>query len=161
MKPNNTLFWCVILFVLLILSSCADRRVASIPDTHLQPANLPQIGTPSSKTPDKTQYEIPRPRVLYTMIEKAEKELNQGRPRAAFQTLERAMAIDGQDPLIWHLMAQSRQLQGDFRQAESLARKSNTLARTNPELTKKNWDLIADALEKQGRVQEAEAARLK
>ncbi len=161
MKPNNTLFWCVILFVLLILSSCADRRVTSIPDTHLPPANLPQIGTPSSKTPNKTQYDIPRTRAVDTMIAKAEKELKLGRPMVAFQTLERALAIDGQDPLIWHLMAKARQMQGDFRQAESLARKSNTLARTNPGLTKENWNLMADVLEKQGRVQEAEAARLK
>lgn len=161
MKPNNTLFWCVILLVLLILSSCAKRQVASIPDTHLPPTNLPQIGTPSYKTPEKTQSEVPRPGVVDTMIAKAKKELNQGQPMAAFQTLERALAIDGQDPLIWHLMAKARKMQGDFRQAESLARKSNTLARTNPGLTKKNWNLIADALEKQGHVQEAKAARLK
>lgn len=159
MKLNSPLYWSVVLFALLLLSSCAKQHVASVPDTHLPPANLPQIGTPSPNAPDKTKYK--RPKAVDIMIAKAKKELNQGRPMVAFQTLERALAIDGQDPLIWHLMAKSRQMQGAFRQAEFLARKSNTLAGNNPGLTKKNWHLIADALEKQGRVQEAEAVRLK
>ncbi|SLM27845.1 conserved exported hypothetical protein [Desulfamplus magnetovallimortis] len=163
MKRIHTLFSYLILFVLLLtLSSCADHRVASIPtDTRFPPEQLPQIGTPTPKMPDKTPYLPKRPKAVDTMITKAKKELDRKLPEAAFQTLERALSIDGQDPMIWHLMAKAREMQGEFHQAESLARKSNSLVRSNPRLTKKNWLLIADVLEKQGYIQEAEAARLK
>lgn len=163
MKLINTRFQYVILFVMLLtLSSCAQHQMVSIPDTHVPPDNLPQIGTPPPRTPDQIFGAPPkRLKAVDSMISKAKKELYRGQPKVAFQTLERALSIDGQDPMVWHLMAKARQMQGEFSQAESLARKSNALSRSNPRLTKKNWNLIADVLEKQGYTQEAEAARLK
>ncbi len=166
MKPNNIHFRYVNLFVLatfalLILSSCADHRVASIPDTHLPPTHLPQIGTPLPNASDKRPDAPQRSKAMDSMISKAKRQLDRERPGDAFQTLERALTIDGQDPMVWHLMAKAREMQGAFHQAESLARKSNTLAGKTPGLTKKNWRLIADVLEKQGDIQGAEAARLR
>jgi len=158
MKAFSSIQWTVFIIILFFTASCADHRVASIPQTHLPP----EIGSPSSNTvPAPHPRKKSRPPILDTLISKARKELNSGHPDAAFQTLERALNIDGQDPLVWHLMAKIRSMQGQYGQAESLARKSNTLSAGSPSLKKKNWRVIANALEKQGRSQESNLARQK
>ena len=121
----------------------------SCPGNHA--ANHYSANRGSGAQPAKTT----RPAVFDTMIAKAEKQLGRNDPTAAFQTLERALAIDGQAPLVWHLMAKARLSQGNFAQAQSLARKSNTLAGHRPDLKKKNWTVIAQALEKQGKTRAA------
>ncbi|GAB6145743.1 tetratricopeptide repeat protein [Desulfocicer niacini] len=162
MKLFSSIRWIILLIILFFTASCADHRVVSIPRTHLPPEigspppqtipeSLPQMGKKKPLAP----HEKRRPPILDTLIGKARKQLNLRRPEAAFQTLERALNVDGQDPLVWHLMAKARAMQGQYSQAESLARKSNSLSASSPSLKKKNWQVIANALEKQGRTQEA------
>lgn len=168
MKQISSIQWIMLLIILFFTASCADHRVASIP----RPPLPPEIGSPPPKTTPETlpqmgkkkpliPREKSRPPILNTLIGKARKQLNHSQPEAAFQTLERALNVDGQDPLVWHLMAKARTMQGQYGQAESLARKSKTLSAGSPSLIKENWQVIADALEKQGRAQEAALARQK
>ncbi len=117
--------------------------------------------TVASYFPSAPAVEKKRPQVLRSMIDRANTQIRQGQPAQAFQTLERALSIDGQDPLVWHLMAKAQQDQGQYGQAKSLAEKSNTLAGSDSSLKKKNWQIIAQALDKQGKFQEAEQARLR
>ena len=178
MKQNPFVRWATICSALLLIpcfmASCAKTRISSIPQTHELPRQVPEIGDPAPektiKKPSQPQPEghsllVPpkklRPAILNTMIRKAEKQLFLHRPDTAFQTLERALAIDGRDPEIWHLMAKARLMNGQYRQAESLARKSNSLAGDNRSLKKKNGEIIIRALEEQGRVDEADQAREK
>ena len=131
---------CLIFLFSAFMFSCAKPGITPFPRTHIPPDNLPQIGgkqLPSS-------IERSRPAIVETMIAKAKKQLGQNRPEQAFQTLERALAVDGRDPMVWHLMARARQIQGRFGQADSLARKSNTLAAGNPSLMEKNRQIISD-----------------
>lgn len=137
-----------LVLTICLIFSCA-RRPVDLPTTHLPPENVPQIG--STYAPASTAH--PRPAIVETMILKAEKELSQNRPQEAFQTLERALAVDGTDPMVWHLMSKARLVQHQYAQAESLARKSNTLAGSDPLLREKNLEIIAAVKEKQGRVQ--------
>ena len=127
----------------LFICSCAKPAVAPFPNAHVPPENLPQIGTSS---PQK-QTTPARPAIVDNLIRRAEKQLNQHQPDAAFRTLERALTIDGRDPLIWHLMAKARLDQGQFDQARSLARKSNTLAADDHDLKAKNSQIITAASE--------------
>lgn len=162
MTLKNCTVFCFYTFAIVFLFSCASRQEVNLP----QPAptrnlpqtmpseNLPQIGTRHAALPGKTS----RPPVLTSMIKKAEKELRSENPAAAFNTLERALGIDNQDPLIWHLMARAQLMQENFDQADTLARKSNTLAVQAPSLKKKNWGIISEALEKQGKSLEAAEA---
>ena len=175
-KHNLFVRWAAICSVLLLIpffmASCAKTRISSIPETHVPPRQVPEIGDPAPgktiKKPVQPQPERPslpapkkqpRPAILNTIIRKAEKELFLNKPDIAFQTLERALAIDGRDPEIWHLMAKARLMKEQYHQAESLARKSNTLAGDDRSLKKKNWKIIIRALEEQGRVEEADKAR--
>lgn len=158
MKTANFLIIC--LFCCLI--SCADHRpakpTAQPPPGHKSPAHpapesLPTIGgrqTASVKT---------RPAILENYIESARRQLRADRPAEAFRTLERALEIDGQDPMVWHLMARARLMQENPGQAAACARRSNALA--GPALQKKNWLVIGDALAAQGRTAEADAAYAK
>ncbi|MDY0374313.1 MAG: hypothetical protein RBQ72_01130 [Desulfobacterium sp.] len=176
MKQNLFLRWAAICSVLLLIpcfmASCAKTRIPPIPQTHEPPRRVPEIGAPppgkTMEQPVQPQPERPsppapqkepRPAILNTLIRKAEKELLLRKPDIAFQTLERALAIDGRDPEVWHLMAKSRLMNGQYRQAESLARKSNTLAGDDRSLKKENWKIIIRSLEEQGRVEEADQAR--
>lgn len=178
MKQNLFVRWVticsVLLFIPFFMASCAKNRISSIPQTHEPPRQVPEIGAPppgkAIKKPVQPQPERhsllvppkePRPAIVKTMIRKAEKQLFLHKPDTAFQTLERALAIDGRDPEVWHLMAKARLMNGQYRQAESLARKSNTLAGDDRSLKKKNWKIIIHALEEQGRMEEADQARAK
>lgn len=131
----------MILVFSVFVFSCAKPGVAPLPRTHLPPENLPQIG---GKQP-VSSMEKSRPAILENMIAKAKKQLGQNQPEAAFQTLERALAVDGRDPVVWHLMAGIRMVQKEYDQAESLARKSNTLAAGDFSLKEKNRQIIMDA----------------
>lgn len=145
---------------LFLVSACADRRVVPAPDTHIPPASVPRIG---GSAPGETRHaarDTTRPNArdvgnqrteaLNRVIRKAERQLSQNRPKAAFATLEQALAMDGQDPYVWHLMARVRLAQGRYRQAISLAQKSDTLAGSHPGLKEKNADLIRRARASQG-----------
>ena len=141
----------LLLLLSLLTVSCARPRPETFPRTDRAPEttlkNIPPRTVPPAEQPARGG----RPALFDTMIARAEKQLGRNEPAAAFQTLERALSIDGQAPLVWHLMAKARLDQGNFDQAQSLARKSNTLAGRRPDLKKKNWRIIARALEKQGK----------
>lgn len=169
--------WALGLMTLLFLSSCAslqETRQSQVPPAAKRPpidkqqtpvskerplpaANLPQIGTRQASV----SRERPRQDILVNLIKKAEQQIHLKELDAAFATLERALGIDAQDPLLWHLMASVKLSQGNLQQAEHLAKKSNLLAAHTPSLQKKNWGIIARALALQGKTQEAQAAQKK
>ena len=156
MKSDALVLWSCWLVTLFLVSSCATRH-ETLPPGPQEITALPQIG---SRHAGLTQ-EKNRPPILAGLIKKSEKKIAFRQYDEAFATLESALGIDNQDPYIWHLMAKIRLKQDDPDQAEDLARKSNTLASRTPSLKSKNWNIIAEALRRQGRVQEAEQAKKK
>ncbi|CCK82093.1 hypothetical protein [Desulfobacula toluolica] len=153
MKQMPYFQWILCIFTTLFMISCSQHRALE-PPSNLPAENLPQIGTRQPASPRNT----PRPAILSKIIHTAENQLRSNKPEAAFHTLERSLDIDGQDPLIWHLMAKAQQMQNNFQQAKYFAEKSNAMAARTPSLQKKNWRIIGDVLKKQGRMQEAEEA---
>ncbi|MCP3942776.1 MAG: tetratricopeptide repeat protein [Desulfobacteraceae bacterium] len=134
MKKNRYLLWAICLIIGFFLSGCASYKTQMLPVE-----NLPQIGTRQASIIKET----PRSKILVDLIKRAEQQIDAKEPDAAFSTLERALGIDAQDPVLWHLMAQVQLMRGNFDQAEQLAKKSNLLAVRNPSLRKKNGDIIA------------------
>lgn len=156
---------------LFVLSACAPKRPVSMPQTHMPPESVPQIGGPVTDQPTvQNQLNVPddskvldnkeeqnslltavrpvqrpRPKALVRMIDNAEKQLRRRQPQLAFSTLEQALYIDGQDPLVWHLMARAQFEQGNISQAVSLVRKSDSLAAAYPEVKEKNSRLLRKA----------------
>jgi len=162
MKPY---YFYLIALALIVLSACAQKRPVSMPQSHLPPESVPEIGGPvtdqssvpgDSAVADREEnqnpllsavrpVQRPRPRALTRMIENAQKQLRRKQPQLAFSTLEQALYIDGQDPLVWHLMAKAQLDQGNVVQAVSLAKKSNSLAAAYPKVKEKNAALLRQA----------------
>ncbi|WP_020587876.1 hypothetical protein [Desulfobacter curvatus] len=155
----------LIVMSLVVVSACAQKRPVSMPQSHLPPASVPEIGGPSTdqrNMPDDSAVsgqdagqnpllsavrpvQRPRPKALARMIRNAENQLKNRQPQLAFSTLEQALYIDGQDPLVWHLMARAQFDQGNVVQAVSLAKKSNSLAAAYPDVKEKNAALLRKA----------------
>ncbi len=152
---KHYIHWTLIFVTSFFVASCAQKQGTTIPQSHLPPENIPQIGSLPPATAPSAQRPA-RLAVLEAKIQKANAQLNRNQPEAAFSTLERALSIDGQDALVWHLMAKTRLVQGRYSQAISLAKKSNLMAGNQPSLKEKNSRIIARALEYQGHVPNAD-----
>lgn len=63
----------------------------------------------------------------------------------AASVLERALRIAPDDAEAWHRLATVRLEQGDFRDAEELAKKSNRFSPRSRALQVRNWAVIARA----------------
>lgn len=154
-----------LVMALVVLSACAQKRAVSMPQSHLPPESVPEIGGPlmdQSTVPDDSAVvgnredqspllsavrpvQRPRPKALTRMIKNAKNQLKNRQPQLAFSTLEQALYIDGHDPLVWHLMARAQFDQGNVVQAVSLAKKSDSLAAAYPDVKEKNAALLRKA----------------
>lgn len=145
MKNKRCIVWAICLVTSFFLFACASQqRTQTVPVE-----NLPQIGSRqaavSKDSPDSINMKI-----LIHIIKQAEDQIDSKEPQAAFATLERGLGIDAQDPVLWHLMAKVQLIQGNFEQAEQLAKKSNLLAGHNLALEKKNGQIIDKSLALRG-----------
>lgn len=77
----------------------------------------------------------------------------------AAAALERALRLEPRNAMLWHRLAQIRLSQGKWRDAIDLASKSNSLAGGKREMQASNWLVIAQAKERQGDREGAQAAR--
>ena len=154
-----------IALALIVLSACAQKRPISMPQSHLPPESVPEIGgsvPEQSAVPEDSAVagngedrnpllsavrpvQRSRPKALSRMIENAKNQIKNKQPQLAFSTLEQALYIDGQDPLVWHLMAKAQLDQGNVVQAVSLAKKSDSLAAAYPDVKEKNAALLRKA----------------
>jgi cytochrome c-type biogenesis protein CcmH/NrfG len=79
------------------------------------------------------------------LLQRAEQQRRAGELVAAVSTLERALRIEPDNPLIWNRLAHVRLVQGRYRQAAGLAAKSSALAGDDAALKADNQRIIADA----------------
>ncbi len=84
---------------------------------------------------------------VIALLDQAKQEAATGDGDAAAATLERAIAIEPQNPWLWHRLAVLRLQQSRWQQAIEIATKSNTLAGNHARLLGGNWKVIAGARE--------------
>ncbi len=77
---------------------------------------------------------------------------------AAAATLERALRIEPDNPLVWIEMGRMRLAGGDAAQAENMARRALALAAGAPREQSLAWQLVAESLRVRGRNGEAQVA---
>ena len=82
-----------------------------------------------------------------------------GNYEQAAAALERALRLEPRNAMLWHRLAQVRLSQGQWQNAIDLAAKSNSLAGGERNLQASNWLVIAQAKERQGDREGAQAAR--
>lgn len=106
-----------------------------------------------------------RPRVLSApskvLVAQAQAQLNAGDAMLAAATLERALRIEPDNPLLWIELAKIREASGDSVQAENLARKALTMAAGDPKAQAEAWRVIAASYRSRGLNPEARAADAK
>ncbi len=95
---------------------------------------------------------------VVALLEEADQQMDEGQVARAAASLERALRIEPENPVLWQRLAAIRLEQERPAQAETLARKSNTLAGDNKALQSFNWRLIAEARLQQGDQQGYERA---
>jgi predicted Zn-dependent protease len=104
------------------------------------------------------RHSVPN-RTVALLWERAEQAREQGRVEDAIASLERALRLTPDDPVLWSRVAELRLRQGRFAVAENLAAKSNALAGEQRLLRYRNWLLIAEARKRRGDTEGADKAR--
>ncbi|MEJ1960773.1 MAG: tetratricopeptide repeat protein [Gammaproteobacteria bacterium] len=131
--------------------------------THPQP----QSGTaqPSPQTPGP-QQPVPSPvppapqqlpkefrlnAASTALVKQGRAQSLKGEFPAAIATLERALRIEPDNPLVWLELGQVQLSARNAPQAESMGRKAVALATGNPSVVASGWRLVGDALRARGR----------
>jgi predicted Zn-dependent protease len=95
---------------------------------------------------------------VVSLVNTANAQYRAGDYARAAATLERAIAIEPDNPWLWHRLAATRLAEGRLEQAAGLAAKSNSLPAADRSLQVDNWKLIAEVRRRQGDAPGAAAA---
>jgi predicted Zn-dependent protease len=138
-----------------LLNACSTPRKVAPPKPTAPKKPVPELGNqPQSKaSKDHSQG------LVSGLKTQAKKEMKADELNRAFSTLEQALRINPNDPGIWHMLAEIQLRRGNAVQAEQLARKSNLIAGKDKTLRRRNWHIIAEALEQRGLAGDAAAAK--
>jgi uncharacterized protein HemY len=93
------------------------------------------------------------------LVTQAHAQAKSGDSIAASATLERALRIEPDNPLLWIELGRLRLNENNAAQADSMGRKALALATGDPAAQAGAWRLIAESLRAQGRNQEASEAQ--
>jgi Tfp pilus assembly protein PilF len=137
---------CIALAAAIPLGAC------SLLAPHPPPGQPSQTQAPSQPQPARENHLSPATRSLVTQ---ARAQLTNGDLPAASSTLDRALRIEPNSPLLWIELARLRLAESDAHQAEGCARKALALASGDRDAQAQSGRLLADALRAQRRNQEA------
>ncbi len=145
-----------------LLSACSIFRAPeSGPQTGPGPAPAPSQQQPGPGTaqpqpapppPGTTEQPRPPPKqfklspATNALVLQARKQANSGAYAPAAATIERALRIEPENPLLWIELGQVRLGEGNASQANSMGHKALALATGDAQAQASSWRLIADSL---------------
>jgi Tfp pilus assembly protein PilF len=139
-------------------------QAAGAPGATTHPAPQPNA-QPAPVAPPAPAY-APPPKQFHlgsasaALVQQAHAEARSGDFGQASATIERALRIEPDNPLLWIELGRARLGGGDAAQADAMGRKALSLAGGDATAQASAWRLIAEALQVQGRNGEAaDAAR--
>ncbi len=158
--------------LILVLGAAGMLSGCPAPARRPQPASPPQNpaapsassnASPTSTSPapgsPQPQPRPPRQNSLspatWSLVAQARALLQHGDFNGASSTLDRALRIEPNNPLLWIELGRVRLVEGDARAAEGCGRKALALASGDPGAQKQAGRVLADALRAQQRNQEA------
>jgi len=155
----------------LLLSACAGPRPYE-PPTQPAPSEPPetvetQPGSPPTtvEPPQPLPPPAPREPVLSpasrALVDQAQAQLVSKNYAVAAGSIERALRIEPDNALLWIELAKVRAAEGNYAQAENLARKAISLSTHAPRAQARAWDVLGDVYRAQGKNNEARDAELK
>jgi Flp pilus assembly protein TadD len=92
------------------------------------------------------------------LVKQARAQAGKGDFGAATVTVERALRIEPDNPLLWIELGQVHLAEGNAAQAESMGRKAVALSTGDPSAQSASWRLVGDALRARGRTLDATEA---
>jgi uncharacterized protein HemY len=155
-----------LLMAALLLSGCpSPARRPSLPPPASPTPGPSSGGSPSMQVPPSAP--APRPPApprenhlspaTHSLVTQARALLSHGDFNGASSTLDRALHIEPNNPLLWIEMGRVRLVEGDAHQAEGCGRKALALASGDRSAQRQAGRVLADALRAQGRNPEAQA----
>jgi tetratricopeptide (TPR) repeat protein len=121
-------------------------------------SNEPQAEAPPAQAPPAPPRQFRIGAAASTLVEQAHRQAAGGDTVAATATLERALRIEPDNPLLWLELARVRLSENNPAQADAMGQKALALATGDPSAQASAWRLIADALRASGRNPEAAEA---
>ena len=112
-----------------------------------------QPSAPSPYAPPARQFRLGS--AASALVTQAHVQAGAGEYAAAGATLERALRIEPDNPLLWVELGRVQLSEGNAGQASGMGRKALALATGDPSAQASSWRLIADSLHAQGRTEEA------
>jgi len=160
----------VLLFASALLGACA------VPSPYQKPATPPEQppGTPPAETrpgePPSTVEEpqpLPAPVVREptlgaasrALVSQAQTQVATKNYAVAASSIERALRIEPDNPLLWIELGKVRFAEGNYVQAENMARKAVSMSVNAPRAQSSAWRLIADSYRARGKNIEAQEAQ--
>ena len=130
------------------------------------PPGQPGTAQPEPETPTPPVPEPPRPPpkqfklgpATAALVSQAHKQETGGNYAPAAATIERALRIEPENPLLWVELGQIRLNEGNAPQADGMGHKALALATGDAQAQASAWRLIADSLRARQRNQEAAEA---
>jgi tetratricopeptide (TPR) repeat protein len=127
------------------------------------PTAQPGTAQPEPGTPTPAVPEPPRPPpkqfklgpATAALVAQARKQETGGNYEPAAATIERALRIEPENPLLWIELGQIRLSEGNAAQADGMGHKALALATGDAQAQSSAWRLIADSLRARQRNQEA------
>lgn len=120
-----------------------------------QPEQPPEPTPPPPQVPQK---EFRLSAASSALVKQGRAQSIKGEYPAAIATLERAVRIEPDNPLVWLELGQTQLSARNAPQAESMGRKALALATGNTSVQSNAWRLIGDALRARGRDVDASEA---
>jgi predicted Zn-dependent protease len=150
----------------LLLASCAGQPPHQPITNQPTPYERTPGAAPGTAAPGSAQPAPPPPPVRQyrlgpaasALVAQAHVQANGGEFGAASATLERALRIEPDNPLLWVELGRLQLQQANAVQADGMGRKALALATGDPAAQSSAWRLIADALRARGRNGEAAEA---
>jgi len=122
------------------------------------PAPAPAVPPPTPAPPAATrQFHLGT--AATTLVAQAHRQAAAGDPQLAIGSIERALRIEPDNPLLWIELGEIHEAAGHFDQAAGMGHKALQLATGDPHAQSASWHLIADSLKARGRNGEAAEAQ--
>lgn len=161
-----------IVLTIAMLSACAAPSPYEAPE---RPATPEQPSPPVETQPGSPPTTIEKPEPLpepatrepvlgpasRSLVEHAQVQLASKNYAVAASSIERALRIEPGNPLLWIELGKVRQAEGNYVQAENLARKAISMSIQAPQTQARAWQLVADTYRARGKNIEAQEAEAK
>ncbi len=130
-----------------------------VPSAQPPAAQPPTVATPQPPTPSQPpEREYRLGAAASALVEQAREQAAGGDSQLAQSTLERALRIEPENPLLWIMLGEAHESAGQYALAGSMGRKALQLATGDPHAEASAWRLIGDSLRARGRDPEANEA---